>query len=197
MKMLFNILALAIVLAGSGVGLNQTIAAGPAGKKKAHDVLTLQDGVLIDLVEKAIFVPKAEGGIEAIDIATGNTLWKTKKEDGTYWPVAVHGRTLGVRVRDKPLRIGGLDLDAKGKRLWITEPVLPEWVKGPEWLKEVPKRNRKLPEWVPEPERSKPRSLNRDLQLAVMDAISKARGTYRCEERIEKGEFVMRWQAAN
>jgi hypothetical protein len=149
--------------------------------------------VLVDPAEKAIFIAKAEGGIEALAIATGKTLWQTNKEEGARWLVAVYGRTLVVRARANPLRIAGLDLDANGKVLWMTEPVLPEWVKGPEWLKEMPRRNRELPEWVPEEQRNKPtRPDLKELGLALVD---KVKGTYRCEEQIEKREFVMRWQA--
>jgi hypothetical protein len=50
------------------------------------------------------------------------------------------------------------------------------------------------PKWVPEKERDKPE--REDIRLALPDAMTRLRGTYRCEERIEKGEFVMRWQAA-
>ncbi|MBM3992560.1 MAG: hypothetical protein FJ303_00140 [Planctomycetes bacterium] len=189
MKTAIHIVAIAILL---GVTPSPSFAT-PKEKKKAHEVLTLMGGVLIDPVEKAIFVAKTVDGIEAIDIATGKTLWQTKKEEGTYWPVAVYGRTLVVRVRANPLRIAALDLDAKGRMLWMTEPVLPEWVKGPEWLKDKPRHKREAPEWVPESERAKPTP--QELLSAALDELVK--GSYRCEERIEKGEFVMRWRAAS
>ena len=192
-------LAFGMILLQPAVQTGQTAAGGDSApaeeKKKAHEVLTLQGPVLIDPAEKAIFVGNVEGGVEALDIATGNTLWQTKKEEGVRWPVAVYGRTLVVRVRDNPLRIAALDLDAKGKTLWITEPVLPAWVKGPEWMKE------NKPQWLREFERMDERKENklgrpdrRELELALLD---KLKGTYQCEERIEKGEFVMRWRAVS
>jgi hypothetical protein len=214
MKTVLNIFAVAIVLAGSGivswrpgsgVGPNAEalLAAAPLGEERkdnAHEVLSLWGGALIDPVEKVIFVANAGGVIEAIDIATGNTLWQTQKKHGMRWPVAVHGRTLVVRERDKPLRIAGLDLDANGKTLWTTEPVLPEWVKGPKWLEDWPSREREgrereVRERLPERQRDKPEPELKELQLAALEKLKM--GTYRCEERIEKGEFVMRWQAAN
>jgi hypothetical protein len=184
MKTVCSILAMAIFLGGSGA----------QEKKKAHEVHALHDGVLIDPAEKAIFVGKAEGGIEALDITTGTTLWQTNKGDGMRWPVAVYGRTLVVRVRDNPLRIAALDLDAKGKVLWTTDPVLPEWVKGPEWMK-----NEK-PNWIKELERTRERRDEKpghaDRRERKLDMLDKIKGTYQCEEQIEKGEFVMRWRAA-
>src|SRR5262249_3929771 len=165
-----------------GVGPNAEAFAAPAAeKKKAHEVLALEGGVLIDPVEKAIFAAKTEGGIEAIDITTGKALWQTKKEEGKLWPVAVYGRTLVVRLRDRPLRIAALDLDARGKMLWKTEPVLPDWVKGPKWMKDKPTGKGGLDRQA--------------LESDFLDAIT--RGTYLCEERIEKGKFVMRWRATS
>jgi hypothetical protein len=193
MKKVFKLLALTIFLCSSGVvawrpPAEAFAAPAPEGKKKANEVMPLQYGVLIAPGEKTIFLAKIEGGIEAIDMVTGHTLWQTKKEEGMRWPVAVFGRKLVVRVRDNPLRIAALDLDAKGKMVWITEPVLPEWVKGPNWMEE---RNRAM---LPERERAKPDTK----EIAAKEFLFEARtrGAYRCEEQIEKGEFVMRWQAA-
>jgi hypothetical protein len=163
-------------------------------KKKAHDVQTLDFGVLVDPAEKAVFVPKAEGGIEAVEIATGNTLWQTPKEDGTRWAVAVHGRTLVVRVHDWPLRVAGMDLDAKGKTLWTTEPVLPDWIQGPEWVEGKRRRPRVPPKTLPADQRSKPNPEERNQD--ILDELKRPRGTCRFEERIEQEEFVMRWRAA-
>jgi hypothetical protein len=114
----------AVLVAGSAI-------AAPAPEKDTtppRSVL-LPIGVA-DEAGKVGFVPNDKDGIDAIDLANGETLWQTT--ESTKPLLAFEKRlVMWTPVKDKPheFRLLVLDTSAKGKRILESDPIaLPDWV---------------------------------------------------------------------
>jgi hypothetical protein len=114
----------ALLLAGVAV-------AAPAPDKDnatARGVL-LPIGVA-DAAGKVGFVPNDKQGIDAIDLANGETLWQTTESNKPL--LAIEKRlVVWAPVKDKPheIRLVVLDTSDKGKKVLESNPIeLPEWV---------------------------------------------------------------------
>lgn len=104
----------------SGEGLGEAFAQGP---------LNLPGGVS-DSAGRMGFVSNPEGGIDALDLQTGQLLWSASE---ALRPLLVFGERLVTQAaepgRTNILRIVVLDISQKGKRVLESEPVVfPEWV---------------------------------------------------------------------
>ena len=93
-------------------------------KQAAVKVQTLRGGhALFD--EEAVYFVNPEAGIEAVNLKTGKSLWKTEK--GSYWPLALADRRLVTREPNPKhanvIHIAILDLDQKGKLVKKSQPV--------------------------------------------------------------------------
>jgi hypothetical protein len=89
----------------------------------------LPSGVL-DPSGKTGYVTNAEGGIDALDLSTGDVLWTSKE---ARRPVLVVGDQLyaqaPVKAKANALRVVVLDVTDKGKGVRESEPItFPEWV---------------------------------------------------------------------
>jgi hypothetical protein len=87
-------------------------------------------GGIADAAGKTGYVTNETGGIDAIDLATGDLLWASKEG---HRPVFVVGDRLyaeaPVQGRANALRLVALDLTAKGARVFESDPVhFPDWV---------------------------------------------------------------------
>jgi hypothetical protein len=87
-------------------------------------------GGVLDPSGKTGYVTNADGGIDALDLSTGDVRWSSRE---ARRPVLVVGDRLyaWTMVSDKPhvLRIVTLDLTEKGKRVQESEPVtFPDWI---------------------------------------------------------------------
>jgi outer membrane protein assembly factor BamB len=75
------------------------------------------------------FVRNETGGVTALDLETGKSLWTFKPDSRV---LALRGGRVLVQTRDKEnvLRILGLDAD-KGEKVWESDPItLPDWVRA-------------------------------------------------------------------
>lgn len=87
-------------------------------------------GGIADPAAKTAYVVNTAGGIDAIDLDKGETLWDTKDPAK---PLAVAGKKLIVQVavagKANAVRLVVLDTAAKGKKLSESDPVsFPDWV---------------------------------------------------------------------
>jgi hypothetical protein len=110
------------------VGLACLLAAAPAPEKdNTARPASLPIGV-VDAAGKVGYVPNDKAGIDAIDLANGETLWQTK--ESTQPLLALEKRlVVWVPVKDKhEIRLLVLDTTDKGKKVLETDPIaLPDW----------------------------------------------------------------------
>ncbi len=83
-----------------------------------------------DAEGKVGYVPGAKGGVEAINLETGEVLWTTKDNAK---PLALSGKLLAAQVavpgKANSIRIAVLDRNEKGKQVKLSDPVeFPDWV---------------------------------------------------------------------
>ncbi len=110
--------------------MTSTAAAAPAPDKENTPFrpVLLPLGVA-DPAGRIGFVANDKDGIDAIDLATGDTLWQTKESTK---PLLAFEKRLVVwaAVKDKPhdVRVLVLDTTDKGKKVLESEPIaLPDW----------------------------------------------------------------------
>jgi hypothetical protein len=118
--------ALALVLAPAGEG---GVRAAPAGRVEDLPAPALPAGVA-DAAGRTGYVPNAGGGIDALDLETGQVLWTSPQATK---PLAVAGRRLVAQAPEtgkaNSVRIVVLDVTQKGKRVLQSDPVVfPDWV---------------------------------------------------------------------
>lgn len=94
--------------------------------------ITLMNGVIVDIVKELVYIMNPNGGIDAIDLQTGETRWNTK--EGTK-PLLVFGNHLvsqaGARSpKSNKLELVLLDTDAQGQRVSSSELELPKKVRA-------------------------------------------------------------------
>jgi outer membrane protein assembly factor BamB len=87
-------------------------------------------GGVIPAEGKVLYVQAPKGGVEALDLKTGNVLWSTEE---FARPLAVVGTKLLVEIPEKDkanvVRLATLDGADKGKQLSASDPIqLPDWV---------------------------------------------------------------------
>jgi outer membrane protein assembly factor BamB len=129
----------------------------------------------VDPAGATFFVTNANGNVEAVDLATGETLWESAN---AYRPLAVAGHKLiaQARVKDAPdtMRLVLLDLDAKGKLLKQSEEIIvggtTEYDSGESHVREGGREGERLP---------------------VVQAHRTF--TFSITATVEKGEAVVRW----
>jgi hypothetical protein len=117
--------SVAVVLTLLGQGIHAT-----AGKDSTLTARLLPGGGVLDPAGKVGYVPNPGGGIDALDLATGELLWRSEAaprpllatEDRLFVQAPVKGRANQVRVLV-------LDTAQKGKLLRESDLVtFPEWV---------------------------------------------------------------------
>jgi hypothetical protein len=110
------------------VGLACLLVAAPAPEKDASArPVPLPVGVA-DAAGKVGYVPNDKDGIDAIDLANGETLWQSK--ESTKPLLALEKRlVVWVPVKDKhEIRLLVLDTTDKGKKVIESDPIaLPDW----------------------------------------------------------------------
>ena len=118
-------------LLGSALLLMVTapMLAAPIGSS-AWITPTLLPGGVADAAGKTGFLANDKNAVEAVDLATGAVLW-TAEVPGK--PLIVAGNRLAVQVplkgKGNGVRVVLLDLDARGKQVGESEPVVfPDWV---------------------------------------------------------------------
>jgi hypothetical protein len=102
-------------------------AAFPGEPEAARHVLLLPGGVA-DLAGRTGFVANASGGIDAIDLVTGELLWQTAEAQR---PLLASGDRLYAHTvgKDNHLRVLACDVTRRGAVLFESKPVtLPDWV---------------------------------------------------------------------
>jgi hypothetical protein len=116
-------LVLAVVLA-----LTPALCARPEEPDEGHRVLLLPGGVA-DLAGRTGFVANASGGIDAIDLVTGELLWQTAEAQR---PLIASGNRLYATTvsKDNHLRVLAFDVSRKGALLIESKPLtLPDWAR--------------------------------------------------------------------
>ena len=68
------------------------LAALVGGTAQAQDqgvgtTMELKAGVIVDTVKNRVFYMNREGGIEAVDVASGRTLWSSKEIHRVHYPL--------------------------------------------------------------------------------------------------------------
>lgn len=120
-------LALVAGLLAPGVAMAQTTQ--NAQPRKPRAVPALHDGVVVDAAAGVAYVMSREGGIDALDLTSGNILWKNRD---AAKPLALADGTLVAQAR--PDRNGALALvmlDArKGNAKGRTDVQIPERVRA-------------------------------------------------------------------
>jgi hypothetical protein len=104
-----------------------------AGELRAQEspAFELRRGVIADAARAAVYLPEESGGIAAVDLASGRSLWKS---DAAALPIATNGRLLLAQAEDKPaaarLRVVVLDVEAGGRKLLESSVALPDDVRA-------------------------------------------------------------------
>lgn len=83
----------------------------------------LRRGIIVDGARDAVYIPKPDGAIEAVDLSAGRVLWTYS---AAALPLAVEGSLLVVQGEEKRpglLPIAVLDLKADGRK--VVEAVIP------------------------------------------------------------------------
>jgi len=138
----------------------------------------LVGGVLLDPSADAIYVMNTDGGIDALAFKTGKLRWKTVKEKTYYWPIAVLGDRLVARTLDQGKNtVAVLDVTRDGKLLMNSEPLpFPDWAQTYDWGLGTRPAAGGPPAPFPPP-------------FTVAHSFA-------AEERLEKCELVIDWQAS-
>ena len=94
--------------------------------------INLTNGVVVDTAQGSVYIMSPKDGIDAVDIATGETRWNSKE---AAKPLLVSGNRLVAQAREKSpksnkLELVVLDIAAKGKRLSSSELELPNGVRA-------------------------------------------------------------------
>lgn len=71
-------LALLAVLLAPEVAMSQTSPASDTSGASKHSAAALHDGVVVDTVRGAAYIKSPQGGIDALDLTTGNVMWKSQ-----------------------------------------------------------------------------------------------------------------------
>jgi hypothetical protein len=112
--MRFATLLSALLLPGAGITAEVRATAFPAG--------------ILDPSGRTAYVSNAAGGIDALDLITGDTIWRTNE---AQVPLLVAGDRLYAQagVMRNRLRVLVFDLGQKGKCVFESDPVVfPRWV---------------------------------------------------------------------
>ncbi len=103
-----------------------TLFASPPSPSPAHG--TAFPGGLLDSSGRAAFLPAATGGIDAVDLVTGELLWHTIEAEVPLLVVADRLYAQAGLKRNR-LRVLAFDLTRKGECVLESDPVvLPKWV---------------------------------------------------------------------
>jgi hypothetical protein len=124
------LVALCLVVTGAGVSPG-TPQAGKGAEALLQPALLLPGGIA-DPAGQTAYVTNTTGGMDAIDLKTGQTLWDTRE---ATQPLIVSGNRLAalVRLKGKPatVRIVILDVAQKGKKIRECPPLeFPGYRKG-------------------------------------------------------------------
>jgi outer membrane protein assembly factor BamB len=101
-----------------------------AGAKETDTAAVILPGGVADAAGKTGYLANDKGGIDAVNLETGELLWDSK-EPGKPLIVRDQRLIIQVPVKDKPnqVRILALDVSKKGKRVLESKPVVfPDWV---------------------------------------------------------------------
>jgi hypothetical protein len=98
---------------------------GPAQEKTVPR--HLPGGGVADPAGKSCFFPNTSGGIDALDLGTGNLLWTSK--DANRPLLATENRLFAQQGNTNEVRVLVLDSSKEGKRVFESQPIIfPDWV---------------------------------------------------------------------
>lgn len=108
-------------------GVVLLVALAPAhGQEKLLAPRTLPGGGLLDPGEKAGYFPNRTGGIDALNLATGEVLWASKDANRPLF--ATKDRLYAMKGGGNKIRVVALETGKAGRLLIESSPIpLPEW----------------------------------------------------------------------
>lgn len=105
------------------------LEASPVSEERLESASPSQfPGGVLDPTGRAVYVSSTSGGIEALDLITGDVLWQSVE---AQLPLLVQGDRLYAQagVKRNRLRVLAFDLNQKGEAVFESDPlVLPNWV---------------------------------------------------------------------
>lgn len=116
-------------LAASLLGL-VALSAHAAGRPVAGDAVAMRDGVVVDAARSVAYVMSPKGGVEAVDLRHGASLWRSTEGER---PLALFGNLLVAQAlpgAQGELRIVALDSRQKGVRAAEADLPMPSGVRA-------------------------------------------------------------------
>jgi hypothetical protein len=120
---------LVVLILATPIGSTREFQREPGRSRSAATatrVFELRHGVVIDAARGAVYVGEPKRGIDAVDLSTGRSLWRSAE---AALPLALHGQLLAAQEEEAQpgprLRIAVLDVEDGGRKVIDSAAALP------------------------------------------------------------------------